>query len=128
MDPVKSGKTPSGYEITTRGFREFTGMDAVEWAKRAADLGAGEIVVNSVDADGTRAGFELEITRLVSEAVNVPVVASGGAGRPEHLVTVFREAKADAAIVAGMIHFGDYTIADIKQVMRDGGVPTRMNW
>ena len=128
MDPVKSPRCPSGYEITTRGFREFTGMDAVEWAKRAADLGAGEIVVNSVDADGTRAGFELEITRLVSEAVNVPVVASGGAGRPEHLVTVFREAKADAAIVAGMIHFGDYTIADIKQVMRDGGVPTRMNW
>ena len=112
MDPVRSGKTPSGYEITTRGFREFTGMDAVEWAKRAADLGAGEIVVNSVDADGTREGFELEITRLIAEAVGVPVVASGGAGRPEHLVTVFREAKADAAIVAGMIHFGDYTIAD----------------
>ena len=128
MDPVKSGRTPSGYEITTRGFREFTGMDAVEWAKRAADLGAGEIVVNSVDADGTRAGFELEITRLVSEAVNVPVVASGGAGRPEHLVTVFREAGADAAIVAGMIHSGDFTIADIKRVMAGDGVPTRMNW
>ena len=128
MDPVKSGKTPSGYEITTRGFREFTGIDAVEWAKRAADLGAGEIVVNSVDADGTREGFELEITRLIAEAVGVPVVASGGAGRPEHLVTVFREAKADAAIVAGMIHFGDYTIADIKKVMHEGGVPTRMSW
>ena len=128
MDPVRSGKTQSGYEITTRGFREFTGMDAVEWAKRAADLGAGEIVVNSVDADGTREGFELEITRLIAEAVGVPVVASGGAGRPEHLVTVFREAKADAAIVAGMIHFGDYTIADIKKVMHEGGVPTRMSW
>ena len=128
MDPVRSGKTASGYEITTRGFREFTGMDAVEWAKRAADLGAGEIVVNSVDADGTREGFELEITRLIAEAVGVPVVASGGAGKPEHLVTVFREAKADAAIVAGMIHFGDYTIADIKKVMHEGGVPTRMSW
>ena len=128
MDPVRSGKTASGYEITTRGFREFTGMDAVEWAKRAADLGAGEIVVNSVDADGTREGFELDITRLIAEAVGVPVVASGGAGRPEHLVTVFREAKADAAIVAGMIHFGDYTIADIKKVMHEGGVPTRMSW
>ena len=128
MDPVRSGKMPSGYEITTRGFREFTGMDAVEWAKRAADLGAGEIVVNSVDADGTREGFELEITRLIAEAVGVPVVASGGAGKPEHLVTVFREAKADAAIVAGMIHFGDYTIADIKKVMHEGGVPTRMTW
>lgn len=128
MDPVKSPRCPSGYEITTRGFREFTGMDAVEWAKRAVGLGAGEIVVNSVDADGTRAGFELTITRLVSEAVDVPVVASGGAGVPEHLVTVFREAKADAAIVAGMIHTGDYTIAEIKDVMARAGVPTRLSF
>ena len=128
MDPVKSEKCPSGYEITTRGFREFTGMDAVEWAKRAADLGAGEIVVNSVDADGTRQGFELELTRKIAESVGVPVVASGGAGCPEHLVTVFREAGADAAIVAGMIHSGEYSIADIKRVMKAGTVPTRMSW
>ena len=130
MDPVRSDnpKCPSGYEITTRGFREFTGMDAVEWAKRSVDLGAGEIVVNSVDADGTRAGFELNITRLIAEAVGVPVVASGGAGKPEHLVTVFEEAKADAAIVAGMIHSGDYTIAQIKAVMAKAHVPVRMNW
>jgi len=128
MDPVRNAKMPSGYEITTRGFREFTGMDAVEWAKRAADLGAGEIVVNSVDADGTRAGFELTVTRLVAEAVNVPVVASGGAGNPQHLVDAFRDGKADAAIVAGMIHTGDYTIAAIKEFMNAAGVPTRMNW
>ena len=128
MDPVRSAKCPSGYEITTRGFREFTGSDAVAWAKRAADLGAGEIVVNSVDADGTRDGFELEITRLIAEAVNVPVVASGGAGRPEHLVTVFEQAKADAAIVAGMIHFGDYTIGQIKDALHAAGVPTRMSY
>ncbi len=130
MDPVKSDNPncPSGYEITTRGFREFTGMDAVEWARQAADLGAGEIVVNSVDADGTRAGFELGITRLIAEAVAVPVVASGGAGRPEHLVTVFEKAKADAAIVAGMIHTGDYTITDIKRFMHAAGVPTRMSY
>ena len=128
MDPVKSDKTASGYEITTRGFREFTGMDAVEWAKRAADLGAGEIVVNSVDADGTREGFELNITRLIAEAVDVPVVASGGAGKPEHLVTVFEKAKADAAIVAGMIHTGDFTITDIKLAMRDAGIPTRLSY
>ena len=127
MDPVKSPKCPSGYEITTRGFREFTGMDAVEWAKRAAALGAGEIVVNSVDADGTRQGFELELTRMIAEAVDVPVVASGGAGRPEHLVDVFRNAKADAAIIAGMIHSGEYTIMDIKRVMHESGVPTRMS-
>ena len=130
MDPVKSDnpKCPSGYEITTRGFREYTGIDAVEWAKRAADLGAGEIVVNSVDADGTREGFELTITRLIAEAVGVPVVASGGAGKPEHLVTVFREAAADAAIVAGMIHTGDYTISQIKREMAAAGIPTRMSW
>ena len=128
MDPVRSDKCPSGYEITTRGFREFTGMDAVEWARRAADLGAGEIVVNSVDADGTRAGFELEITRLIAEAVGVPVVASGGAGRPEHLVDAFAKAKADAAIVAGIVHSGEYTIAEIKECMREHGIPTRLSW
>ena len=125
---MKSVRCPSGYEITTRGFRDFTGMDAVEWAKRAVDFGAGEIVVNSVDADGTRGGFELGITRLVADAVPVPVVASGGAGKPEHFVTVFDEAHADAAIVAGMIHTGDYTIADIKAVMNAAGIPTRMSW
>ena len=130
MDPVKSANPacPSGYEITTRGFREFTGMDAVEWARRAADLGAGEIVVNSVDADGTRAGFELELTRRIATAVGVPVVASGGAGQPEHLVTVFTEAAADAAIVAGMIHTGEFTIGDIKRVMQAAGLPTRMSY
>ena len=128
MDPVKSPNCASGYEITTRGYRDFTGMDAVEWARRAVDLGAGEIVVNSVDADGTRAGFELEITRMISEAVGVPVVASGGAGRPEHLVTVFCEAKADAAIVAGMIHTGDFTIAEIKAAMAAASIPVRLNW
>lgn len=128
MDPVKSGQTASGYEITTRGFRHFTGLDAVEWAKRAVDLGAGEIVVNSVDADGTRAGFELDITRLIADAVQVPVVASGGAGRPEHFVTVFHDAHADAAIVAGMIHTGDCSIANIKAAMHAAGIPTRMTW
>lgn len=128
MDPVRSAKCPSGYEITTRGFREFTGLDAVAWAKRAVELGAGEIVVNSVDADGTRAGFELTITRLIADAVGVPVVASGGAGRPEHLVAAFNEGHADAAIVAGMIHGGDYTITEIKHVMAASGVPTRLSY
>ncbi len=128
MDPVRSAKCPSGYEITTRGFREFTGMDAVEWACRAEELGVGEIVVNSVDADGTRAGFELEITRLIAEAVGVPVVASGGAGCPEHLVAAFDKGKADAAIVAGIVHSGEYTIAQIKDCMRIHGIPTRLSW
>lgn len=130
MDPVKSSKAacPSGYEITTRGFREFTGIDALEWAKRAADLGAGEIVVNSVDADGTRAGFELDITGMIARNVGVPVVASGGAGKPGHFITVFESAKADAAIVAGMIHTGEWTIAQIKDAMHAAGIPTRMTW
>ena len=126
MDPVRNPACPSGYEVTTRGFRERTGMDAVEWARRAADLGAGEIVVNSVDADGTRAGFELEVTRLIGESVGVPVVASGGAGRPEHLVEVFRDASADAAIVAGMIHSGEWTILQIKTAMAAAGIPARL--
>lgn len=130
MDPVRTTNPacPSGYEVTTRGFRDFTGMDAVEWARHAADLGAGEIVVNSVDADGTRAGFELTITKLIADAVKVPVVASGGAGKPEHLVTVFKEAHADAAIVAGMIHSGEYTLESIKRVMASSNIPTRLTW
>ena len=130
MDPVRSENPscPSGYEVTTRGFREFTGMDAVEWAKRAVELGAGEIVVNSVDADGTRAGFELTVTRLIAEAVPVPVVASGGAGKPSHLVDAFNVAHADAAIVAGMVHTGDWTIAQIKDELATAGIPVRRTW
>ncbi len=129
MDPVATddlAKCPSGYEITTRGFRERTGIDAVEWAKRAADLGAGEIVVNSVDTDGTRAGFELKITGLIADAVGVPVVASGGAGCPAPLRDAFDIAHADAAIVAGMIHTGDYTIGGIKSELAAMGIPVRL--
>ncbi|MBQ2629640.1 MAG: imidazole glycerol phosphate synthase subunit HisF [Kiritimatiellae bacterium] len=125
MDPVRSASCPSGYEVSVRGFRELTGMDAVEWARRAEDLGVGEIVVNSVDADGTREGFEIGITKAIAGAVGVPVVASGGAGRPEHVVEVFQRANADAAIVAGMIHTGDYSIGDIKAAMEAAGLPTR---
>lgn len=131
MDPVAvsdRSKCPSGYEITVRGFRERTGMDALEWARRATDLGAGEIVVNSVDADGTRQGFEIEITRMIAESVGVPVVASGGAGCPQHLADVFLRAHADAAIVAGMIHTGDYTIRQIKNELHASGTPVRMTW
>ena len=131
MDPVRvaaDARFPSGYEITTHGFRERTGMDAVVWARRAADLGAGEIVVNSVDADGTRQGFDLRLTRLIAEAVGVPVVASGGAGRPSHLADVFREGRADAAIVAGMIHTGEFTIPRIKSELAAAGIPVRATW
>jgi cyclase len=131
MDPVRVAgdpRFPSGYEITTRGFRERTGLDALAWAKRAEDLGVGEIVVNSVDADGTRNGFEIELTRMIAEQVRVPVVASGGAGRPSHLVDVFIQGRADAAIIAGMIHTGEYTIPQIKQDLMAAGIPVRKRW
>jgi len=128
MDPIKSPRCPSGYEVTIRGGREFTGVDAVEWARQAVELGAGEIVVNSVDADGTRDGFELDITGKIARAVGVPVVASGGAGKPADFVEVFKSASADAAIVAGIIHAGVCTIADIKHAMVQAGIPTRVRY
>jgi cyclase len=130
MDPVAVDKPecPSGYEITVRGFREHTGLDALEWAKKAVDLGVGEIVVNSVDADGTRTGFEIELTRMIAENVSVPVVASGGGGCPQHLADVFTKAHADAAIIAGIIHTGEYTIRDIKTELVAAGIPIRQKW
>lgn len=131
MDPlaVRDRTTcPSGYEITTHGFRKRTGIDALEWARRAEALGAGEIVVNSVDADGTRQGFELRLTGLIAEHVGIPVVASGGAGCPEHLAEVFEKAHADAAIIAGMIHTGEYTIPQIKQALTARNIPIRNTW
>jgi len=131
MDPVKTDnleQCPSGYEITTRGFREHTGIDAVDWAKRAQELGAGEIVVNSVDADGTRNGFELITTGLIAEAVTIPVVASGGAGCAAHLRDAFNIAHADAAIVAGILHTGHTTIKQLKEELHAEGVPMRMHW
>ncbi|MDX9866867.1 MAG: imidazole glycerol phosphate synthase subunit HisF [Kiritimatiellia bacterium] len=131
MDPVATGdraRCPSGYEITTRGFRERTGRDAVAWARQAEDRGAGEIVVNSVDADGTRAGFELTITRQIAEAVRIPVVASGGAGCAAHLRDAFTLAHADAAIVAGVLHTGETTIRELKDALHNWGVPVRRVW
>ena len=131
MDPIKSDNRtafPCGYEITTRGFRERTGMDALEWVKRAEDLGVGEVVVNSVDADGTRQGYELDLTRLIATHVRIPVVASGGGGTPQHLVDVFQKAYADAAIIASMIHTGEYTIAAIKDALDKAGIRVRKKW
>ncbi|MCL2005320.1 MAG: imidazole glycerol phosphate synthase subunit HisF [Planctomycetaceae bacterium] len=128
MDPVAvddKASFPSGYEITTRGFRERSGKDAVDWAKQAADLGVGEIVVNSVDADGTRSGFELTITGLIAQAVSIPVVASGGAGSAEHVRDAYTVAKADAAIIAGILHTGLTTIPQLKDALRAFGVPVR---
>ncbi len=131
MDPVANPdrrRFPSGYEITIRGFRQRTGLDALEWARRAEDLGVGEIVVNSVDTDGTRDGYELNLTRLIATNVGVPVVASGGAGNPRHLVEVLTKGRADAAIIASIVHSGEYTIAQIKEELARAGVPVRKKW
>lgn len=120
--------TPSGYEVVTHGGRRRTGRDALQWARRAVDLGAGEICLNSIDADGTTDGYEIDLTRLISTSVNVPVIASGGAGRPEHLAEVLGPGCADATLVASMVHFGGYRIRDLKSFLHDRGVKVRMNW
>ena len=120
-----SAAIPSGYEVVIRGGREPTGRDAVAWAKEAVALGAGEICLNAIDTDGVREGYELEMTRQVSEAVKVPVIASGGAGAPQHLVEVLTAGKADAALVASMVHTMGYTCQGIKQALRAAAIPVR---
>jgi cyclase len=113
------------YEIVTHGGRQRTGLEALEWARRGVDLGAGELVVNSIDADGTRDGYELRLTRMISDGVSVPVVASGGAGNLEHMYDVLSEGRADAALAASIFHYGDFTIADAKHYLADRGVEVR---
>ncbi|WP_250444788.1 imidazole glycerol phosphate synthase subunit HisF [Actinotalea sp. C106] len=121
---VDGPPTPSGYEVTTHGGRRGTGIDAVAWARQAVELGAGEVLLNSMDADGTTAGFDLEMLAAVREAVAVPLIASGGAGTPEHFVAAAR-AGADALLAASVFHFGVMTVADVKQHLRDAGIPVR---
>ncbi|MCC5871334.1 MAG: imidazole glycerol phosphate synthase subunit HisF [Gammaproteobacteria bacterium] len=123
-----SDATPSGYEIVINGGRKRMGVDALAWALRGEALGAGELVVNSIDADGTRAGYELTLTRMIADAVRIPVIASGGAGQPEHLQQVLTEGHADAALVASMVHFGDYTCSGLKRYLHEQGVKMRMRW
>ena len=126
MDIARSGAQPSGYEVVIDGGRTRTGMDALAWARKAESLGAGEIVLNSMDADGTRDGYELTATGLISRSVGIPVVASGGAGRPEHLVAVLRDAGADAALIASMVHYGEWTVGGIKRHLVSAGIPVRV--
>jgi len=116
--------TPSGFEVTTHGGRTGTGIDAVDWARRAADLGAGEILLNSMDADGTKDGYDLELIRLVRAAVHVPVIASGGAGRVEDFAPAVA-AGADAVLAASVFHFGQLSVGDIKDALRAHGVEVR---
>ncbi|XVX21841.1 imidazole glycerol phosphate synthase subunit HisF [Actinomycetota bacterium] len=118
------GSPTGGFEVTTHGGREGTGIDAVEWCARAAGLGAGEILLNSMDADGTKDGFDLELIRLVRDAVSVPVIASGGAGAVEHFAPAV-EAGADAVLAASVFHFGELTIGQVKDGLRAAGHPVR---
>jgi len=124
----KSKKIPSGYEIVINGGRTYMGIDALEWAIRGQNLGAGEICLNSIDADGTRNGYELTLTAMISENVSIPVIASGGAGKPEHLADVLTTGKADAALIASMTHYGDYTVSEIKDYLNSKNIKMRMSW
>jgi cyclase len=123
-----SDKIPTGYEIVIHGGRKYTGIDALWWAKEAEKLGAGEICLNSIDADGTQNGYELNLTAMISENVHIPVIASGGAGKPEHLAEVLTTGKADAALIASMVHYRTYTITEIKQYLQGRQIKTRMLW
>lgn len=128
MDAKRVGvseRIPSGYEVYVKGGRAATGLDAVEWAKRAESLGAGEICLNAMDTDGVQNGYELEITDRIARSVGIPVIASGGAGTPAHIVDLFRKTAADAALVASMVHFGTYSIGEIKQAMDAARIPVR---
>ena len=125
MDAARDTTMPSGYRVYINGSRTKTDLDAREWAQKAVGLGAGEIVLNSIDADGTKNGYEIELTRMIAESVSVPVIASGGGGTPQHLVDVLTEGKADAALVASMVHTGAYTIESIKKELAGKGVPVR---
>lgn len=126
MDVKKDSTKPSGYGTTIHGGRIETRLDAREWAVRAVELGAGEIVLNSMDADGTKDGYDVQLTRMISEAVSVPVIASGGAGTPEHMAKVLSDGKADAALIATMVHSGQYTVNSIKDTLKNEGIPVRI--
>lgn len=126
IDSLFDEKMPSGYRVVINGGRTKTDIDVLEWAKKAESLGAGEIVLNSIDADGTGNGYDIELTRKISEGVGIPVIASGGAGIPEHLKDVFTKGKADAALIASMVHYGNYSINSIKEYLDVNKIPVRL--
>jgi cyclase len=123
---IDARRTPAGsWSVYTKGGRVDEGLDAIAWAQRSAELGAGEILLTSMDSDGVRTGFDCELTRAVSRAVRIPVIASGGAGKPEDFEQVFREGEADAALAASIFHYADYTVDDLKRFLSDRGVSVR---
>jgi cyclase len=128
MDVLHDRTMSSHYRVIIDGGRIPTDLDALAWAQQAENLGAGEIVLNSIDADGTQEGYELTVTRLISEQVGIPVVASGGAGKIEHILAVFEKAHADAALIASMVHFGTFTLAQIKSYLHKNHIPVRLDF
>ena len=123
---IDARRRPEGwYEVVVAGGRTPTGLDAVEWAKRGQALGAGEVLLTSMDADGTKAGFDVEMTRAIAEAVSIPVIASGGCGSLEHFAQVFRETGCDAALAASLFHFGELTVPQVKEFLREKDIPVR---
>ena len=120
-----NAQIPSGYEVVVKGGRVPTGMDALAWAKKGEELGAGEICLNAIDTDGTKDGYELTITRLVADAVSIPVIASGGAGEPRHLYEALTDGRASAALVASIVHFNEYSIPQLKAYLKGRGCPVR---
>ena len=123
---IEAGQGPPGWEVFTHGGRKRTGIDAVQWAARMAEAGAGEILLTSMDKDGARDGFDIALTRAVSEAVAVPVIASGGAGHPDHLAEAVLRGKADAVLAASIFHFGEYTLTEAKRRMRQRQIEVRL--
>ena len=126
IDTRKSDEAPSGFEVMVRGGREGAGVDAVEWAATVERLGAGEILLTSMDADGTQAGYDIPVTRAIADAVGVPVIASGGAGTLDHLYEAIADGHADAVLVASIAHFGTYTIRQMKEYLAGKGIPVRL--
>ncbi len=118
--------TPAWYEVVIYGGRTSTGIDAVQWAKKVQELGTGEILLTSMDRDGTYDGFDIPITRKLSEELDIPVIASGGVGNPQHIYEGFTKAKADAALAASIFHFGEYTVQDVKDYLRERNIPVRL--
>ncbi|MDZ4164330.1 MAG: imidazole glycerol phosphate synthase subunit HisF [Smithellaceae bacterium] len=123
-----TSEIPSGYEVVIHGGRTATGIDALKWAKEGERLGAGEICLNSIDADGTKEGYELNLTRLISSSVRIPVIASGGGGKPEHLFEVLTEGQADAALVASIVHYKTHSIGELKDYLAARGVKVRKDY
>ena len=125
IDARRGDSVPSGFEVYTHGGRTPTGLDAVQWATRAESLGAGEILLTSMDRDGTRDGFDLPLTRAISDAVGIPVIASGGVGTLDHLVDGVEQGGADAVLAASIFHFGEYSVAEAKQRLVQAGITVR---